>query len=198
VKRKIIILILFLIILVESSMIIGGFFVNNEKDNITVIKQENSSNQLNYLQYQQFAKDFSNIKLSSFDLIEHTIDVNNIDIVEKDITFNRKNTLTLSGDLEDVDETVESILYKNKKNSITLRIDLIFTSQLLENNLLYISSFSGEEFQKHIPCYRDMILTYKNIIIKITVIDKTNEIDSYLTTSITKEIMPFLNNFNND
>jgi hypothetical protein len=179
-------------------MIIGGFFVNNEKDNLTVIKQENLSNELNYLQYQQFAKDFSNIKLSSFELIEHTIDVNNIDIVEKDITFNRKNTLTLSGNLEDVDETVESILYKNKKNSMILRIDLIFTSQLLENNFLYISSFSGEEFQKYIPCYRDMILTYKNLIIKITVTDKTNEIDSYLTTSITKEIMPFLNNFNND
>lgn len=128
--------------------------------------------------YEKFIKIIKDIEdnynMDSFEIIESSSNIQNMIVVEKDITYNKKQFLTNSGNDDGTGETQERIIYKNKSDFYVI-FDIIFTDYYIGNNLIYYKNCSDTLKNNEIfNSFSDALISYNNIIIKVTLISNKN------------------------
>lgn len=150
----------------------------------------------NYTEYKNMYLNMAkNLKLDGFEKVEDYSSISKLVMIDKDISFDKRSNLTLSGEKNPVDSTQQRIVFKDKKNKLAIFIDVIYINGDVGEDLLY-SDVGVEKKENDQPAFRNYrtdILGYHNSIIKIStynidtspadakyMIEETNKIDKII------------------
>ncbi|KJD44866.1 hypothetical protein [Paenibacillus terrae] len=150
---------------------------------------------LSYAQYRDLFMDMSEkLQLAPFNFLEST-QGNNIVAIEKDWSFGARSMLTRDGKPTD-EETQERIIYKKKDDTLLL-IDLIYLKDTLSNDLVFWPTHETEAYKKEavLQSFDEAMLTYKNVIVKITLISKRQKADLHDMQSVLKSVTTFMKKY---
>ncbi|GLI07616.1 hypothetical protein [Paenibacillus tyrfis] len=151
--------------------------ITASNENITEIK-----NTQNYDDFTKLMENFkNNIVISGFSLIPP---MKTIFLIERDFTFNKKDTITLKGGVSDLNTTQQQFIFENNDKSIQLYVRFAYTEVNMGNNLVAWDSTSGYDgADRELLDRTDMATyTYKNLIVTVTQNAKTTA-----KTATTKE-----------
>ncbi|MHB1654390.1 MAG: hypothetical protein ACYCVD_18260 [Desulfitobacteriaceae bacterium] len=162
----------------------------------TTENTNNKSEEVNftYEQYQKLislAKDGLIFKTVPMKLSQSYFSNPTIIIVDKNMSFGKKNYLTLNN--KQIDPTQNFLTYEDKENDYKLIIGWIYTNINQGNNLLYFKPYiKGESTD-----FND-ILSYKNLLIHVQLTSSSEnpnpENFGYENAMILTEIVSFLSN----
>ncbi|ASR48756.1 hypothetical protein B4V02_19685 [Paenibacillus kribbensis] len=144
--------------------------------------QENDGKRDTSLSYTQYRDLFTamsqELQLAPFNFPESTQETN-IVAIEKDWSFGARSLLTREGKPTD-EETQERIIYK-KKNGTLLLIDLIYLKDTLSNDLIFWPTQETEanKTEDVLKSFDEAMLSYKNVIVKITIAISTVHLREY-------------------
>ncbi|WP_149096502.1 hypothetical protein [Paenibacillus terrae] len=158
------------------------------------VKVDNSKKDgsLSYTQYRDLFADMSQkLQLEPFNFLEST-QGSNVVAIDKDWSFGARTMLTRDGKPTD-EETQERIIYKNKDDTLLL-IDLIYLKDTLSNDLVLWPTHETEAYQKEavLQSFDEAMLTYKNVIVKITLITKEPKAELSDMQSVLKSVTSFI------
>lgn len=167
-------------------------------------KQTNLDNENNFISYEQYKELFSDLSESFLpnDCVKLT-ETENLYLIaiDKENSFGKRQFLTLDGEQSNT-PTQQSLCYESTNKDFILYIDLIYLNKELDNDLIYWNSgFAGEFIDKDLAdIYRENILSFHNILVKITLLRKndsnTSTFDFFRLT--TMEIVEYLNSYDFD
>ncbi|AJS58048.1 hypothetical protein [Paenibacillus sp. IHBB 10380] len=135
------------------------------------VKVEDQKNEI-IISYEQFSdlsgKLAKDIRIPGFKL-RNTPIYPSIMLVDKDITFDKKQSITVDGTLDDLRSTEQLLIYENDNQTMQIQIKIAYTSVVIGNELVSWNLSSGyESTSKELSNNIDLAtLTYKNIIITI-------------------------------
>lgn len=169
---------------------------NTAKENIS--NETVSKNTLTYEQYEDlFNYMVSNIKIEGFKLKGSTIG-DNVTIVEKDLTFDKRKYLTLDGNFtgSEPKPTDEEFIFENEKQDCQISIGMYFANDSLGNDLIGWSTNLGfNDINMNLAKQTDyMIMSYKNCIITIHQ-SASNEANDEITKKFSRSIIGLLKEF---
>ncbi|WP_149096324.1 hypothetical protein [Paenibacillus terrae] len=150
---------------------------------------------LSYAQYRDLFTDMSQkLQLTPFNFLEST-QGNNIVAIEKDWSFGTRSMLTRDGKPTD-EETQERIINKKQDDTLLL-IDLIYLKDTLSNDLVFWPTHETEAYKKEavLQSFDEAMLTYKNVIVKITLISKKQKADLADMQSVLKSVTTFMKKY---
>lgn len=169
----------------------------NIKPQAPAPKMDNSKKGLS-LSYEQYRDLFNNmsqkLQLAQFSFLESTKG-SNIVAIDKDWSFGSRSMLTLEGKPSDT-ETQERIIYK-KKDGTLLLIDLIYLKDILSNDLIFWPTQETEanKTEDVLKSFDEAMLSYKNVIVKITIISKTQKTNLSDVQSTLKTVTTFMKKY---
>ncbi|MCP3772018.1 hypothetical protein NLX71_01615 [Paenibacillus sp. MZ04-78.2] len=177
-------------LLLISSLIISISLVGCQDEanqQIPPSKASNSSNieiehKPNYDDFTKLMEDVkNNIVINGFSL---TPPMKTIFLIEKDFTFNKKDTITLGGGVSDLNPTQEQFIFENNDKSVQLYVRFAYTAVDMGKNLVAWESTSGYGgADPELLDRTDMATyTYRNLIVTVTQNARTKA-----KTTITKE-----------
>jgi hypothetical protein len=133
-----------------------------------------TGNKTSYEDYTKFLDDFTNnIAIEGFRLIPP---IKTIFLIERDLTFNKKDTITLGGGQSDFNPTQQLFIFENPDKSVQLYVRIAYTNVDMGNNLVSWEVPSGHAgVDQELISRTDMATyTYRNLIITVTQNSKTN------------------------
>jgi hypothetical protein len=148
---------------------------------------------LTYAQYRQLYNDMSaNLTLPSVKKVEDYTDRGYLVFVEPELTFGKRNVLTLTG--EQTNETTQSkIAYEG--DGVAVYLDLIYLDHSLSNDMVYMEG--GTKYfkdQKFDDKFQETLLSYKNTLIRIGIYATSERpIPSSMLNDIGKNVVTYLN-----
>lgn len=179
-----------ILILVVSSLIATGCINNKADDPI-------DTELLSYQEFQQLLHDITeNLAIPNYEIVETTQNNTTMIAVEKDLTFDTRQLLTVSGD-QDGMVTQERLALENKEKSNLLLVDAIYLENPIENNMLFWKlnegSFSSnyELFNQ----YHENLISYKNILFKVMLITNSENVDYTELINTTRPLVQYLKSY---
>ncbi|NOJ74023.1 hypothetical protein [Paenibacillus alvei] len=183
-----------LIILSTVSVFLVGCSNSDSKiaENPTKIEgkktTENTKKILSYAEYQKLFEALkSNLKISNFELKNGTF-TGDLTIVDKDLTYNKRQYLTLNGELDNgVPKTTQELLiFENKNQSTQISIRIAFTQNYIGEDIIDWSMLSGlSNINEKLSEMSEIVtFSYKNIIFIIHQISESKK-----DIEITKEVI---------
>lgn len=147
---------------------------------------------MSYTQYRDLFADMSQkLHLDSFNYIEST-QGSNVVAIDKDWSFGARSMLTREGKPTD-EETQERIIYKRKDDTLLL-IDLIYLKDAVGNDMVLWPTHETKAYQKEavLQSLDEAMLTYKNVIVKITLITKGQKAELSDMQSVLGSVTSFI------
>lgn len=161
-------------------------------DNKQVIPEENTNiieaktkpesveiiNDNNKISFEDFRSLFNhmnkNLFVDGFKLKDSTV-VPDLVVVDKDLTFNSREWLTLDGKLsENSKSTQETLFLENEDSSVLLTIILSYTGSYIGEDMIYYKIDSDYEINTQLANATDLVtISYKNLV--ISVLQTTND-----------------------
>lgn len=171
--------------------------INSKPSSIVIDKNVKKEEIVSYNKYEDFFEyAIKNINIEGFQVVADTSG-NNITIIDKELSFGHRETLTVRGDLNmSESQPTEEILVledKDKKNQIT--ISMIYTNKLMDDDLISYIANDFENLNKNLSeKYALTTTTFKNLVFTVV---KTSEEKFEFTeiNKINKEIINLLTNF---
>lgn len=153
--------------LLMVSFMVGCGIKDNQKNG-------NKSTEEMYEQYKVITSSVEkNFKFSNYEMKETTTKIDNIRIIERDVSFDKKELLTVTGTM-DSGETQDKLVYVSDRKYI--EVDVIFSEINIGNQILYYDSVSEILIDnKMIKNYRELMFSYKNVIFKVRFISNDLE-----------------------
>ncbi|WP_178024370.1 hypothetical protein [uncultured Paenibacillus sp.] len=148
----------------------------------------------NYDDFTKFLEDFqSNIVIDGFSLIPP---FKTIFLIEREYTFNKKDTITLGGGKNDFNPTQQLFIFENKDKSIQIYVRFAYTEVDMGNNLVSWEFPSGDDGADiELSNRNDMATyTYKNLIVTVTQNAKTKA-DNRTTKNAVKSVLHILDTY---
>ncbi|MGG6309202.1 hypothetical protein [Paenibacillus macerans] len=148
----------------------------------------------NYDDFTKFLEDFqSNIVIDGFSLIPP---FQTIFLIEREYTFNKKDTITLGGGKNDFNPTQQLFIFENKDKSIQIYVRFAYTEVDMGNNLVSWEFPSGDDGADiELSNRNDMATyTYKNLIVTVTQNAKTKA-DNRTTKNAVKSVLHILDTY---
>lgn len=152
----------------------------------------------NFISYERFTDFFNyfneNLCLQGYHNLENN-DMPQIVYIDEESSFGKRKYLTLDG-MESALQTQKRIEYTKSDGSELVVIDLIYLDEPLYEDLLYWNDplwNEENEFIKNI--FTDNILSYKNMLIKLTVFSTSTGQEKSINNSlsnITREVVDFI------
>ncbi|PZD96548.1 hypothetical protein DNH61_07025 [Paenibacillus sambharensis] len=153
-----------------------------------------TDNQISYKAYTTFLDDFTNnIVIEGFTL---TPPLKTIFLIDRDLTFNKKDTITLEGGKNDFNPTQQLFIFENSDKSVQLYVRIAYTNVEMGNQLVSWEVPSGHEgVDQELVNKTDMATyTYRNLIITVTQNSKTQaELD--LTKEAVRSVLVILEKY---
>lgn len=119
-------------------------------------------------------------------------------IVDRDLTFGKRDTLTLEGDtnVANVKPTSHILIFENKNQSKQIIIRISFTNSFVGNDMLDWSTTNGyPSINSKLAKTLDMAtLSYKNLIITIQQLSK-DEVDSETTRDVIRKVIKMIEKY---
>jgi hypothetical protein len=174
VRKKIVILTTALIILIQ---LIGCSNNQTEPSSESVPPSkvvDETGNKGKFEAYTSLLEDFTNnITIKGFRLIPP---VKTIFLIDKELTFNKKDTITYGGGQNDFDPTQQLFVFENSDKSTQLYVSISYTNVDMGKNLVAwdIPAGDNDADQKLINQIQMATYTYRNLIVTITQNSKTN------------------------
>ena len=154
------------------------------------------STNLTYMQYVGLInKIYSNFTLENFIRVDNELKKVDLIAIDKKASFNKRTYLTLDGQ-QTADSTQRTLTYKDNKNNI-LSISIIYLNSSVGNDLVYMnlpSDLVNSDIIKH---FDDSILSYKNILLKVTLFTNVNQkaVDTNIIKDCTLSLVDFLKDY---
>lgn len=156
---------------------------------------KNDESPISYNQYRSlFDNMIKELKIADSEKTEKTDNVNLV-AIDKESSFGTRSVLTLTGEQTN-QETQERIIYTNKKNENLALIDLIYLHSSVGKDMIFLpasteTSRENPFFQKFNEC----ILSYNNILIKITIISNDKPIEFQELNRAVNSVTTFLEQY---
>lgn len=107
--------------------------------------------------------------------------------IDKDLTFNKRNWITITGN--SYQSTQDTIFFESKDKNTLVTVNFAYTSNFIGNDIVfYIPSTNEDSINSNLKNLTDfMVISYKNLIINI---HQTSSIvvDKDITKSFTREL----------
>ncbi|MFX3643426.1 MAG: hypothetical protein ACE3L7_33040 [Candidatus Pristimantibacillus sp.] len=171
--------------------------VKNEPSISNVVDNDKKNKDVfSYEQYTTLIQDFAEkVQIPNYE-IKNTPLIKSLVLVEEELTFDKKQSLTLEGNKSDMRPTQQILMYENKDQSTQIQIRIGFTKNYLDEDLVIWDSSKGfEETNKELSSKTDVATyLYKNLVISILV---NTEKDASIPTmrNAMHEIVDFLTNY---
>ncbi|CAH1204327.1 hypothetical protein PAECIP111893_02224 [Paenibacillus plantiphilus] len=160
-------------LILMSSCSDSNYITNNSKPVSQQSPQEisNHSQLIHYSEYQQIFETFTKeLSISGYSYKSGSVGPN-IVIMDKDLSFNKREYLTLDGkfDMNNTQPTSELLLFENEDSSKQLAIRISYTTSYIGNDLVDWSSSRGYSGTNEALAKKtDLVtLSYKNLILTI-------------------------------
>lgn len=192
-KKYINFLCYFLLIISFLFSIYQYTLIKNLKNNLTT----NDKN-LDYNTYEELFKYLiKNIDVPNFSVKASTLG-NNISKIDKDLSFNKREYITLTGKMEidNISPTEEQIILENKEQEKQITIGILYTNSYLGNDLVgWLNNQGFSDINSDLASKNNsVILTYKNLIISINQCS-TNKIDIDTSINTVRELIHLLKSY---
>lgn len=143
---------------------------------------------LSYAEYQTLFEALkNNLKISNFELKNGTF-VGDLTIVDKDLTYNKRQYLTLNGELDNGDPqtTQELLIFENKNQSTQISIRIAYTPNYIGEDIIDWSMLSGlSNINEKLSEMSEIVtFSYKNIVFIVHQISESKK-----DIEITKEVI---------
>ncbi|MDK8183668.1 hypothetical protein [Paenibacillus sp. UMB4589-SE434] len=151
---------------------------------------------LSIFQFQQLAASIEkNLIIPGFKINGSTLGDNTIIAVEKELSFDKRSYLTTNG-IETGQKTQERITFNNDRDHYLVFLDVIYLNNYIGNDLVYWK-LADEKFkeEKTYSRFKDSIISYKNIIVKTTIVSQNEELDSLKLIEVDNSIVNFLKGY---
>ncbi|EJW15164.1 hypothetical protein PAV_9c00870 [Paenibacillus alvei DSM 29] len=140
---------------------------------------ENTKKILSYAEYQTLFEALkSNLKISNFELKTGTF-TSDLTIVDKDLTYNKRQYLTLNGELDtgEPKTTQELLIFENKNQSTQISIRIAYTQNYIGEDIIDWSMLTGlSNINEKLSEMSDIVtFSYKNIVFIIYQISETKK-----------------------
>ncbi|MGG0815608.1 hypothetical protein ABE142_23530 [Paenibacillus alvei] len=154
---------------------------------------ENTKKILSYAEYQTLFEALkSNLKISNFELKTGTF-TSDLTIVDKDLTYNKRQYLTLNGELDtgEPKTTQELLIFENENQSTQISIRIAYTQNYIGEDIIDWSMLTGlSNINEKLSEMSDIVtFSYKNIVFIIYQISETKK-----DIDITKETIRNIQN----
>ncbi|WP_059050328.1 hypothetical protein [Paenibacillus senegalimassiliensis] len=147
-----------------------------------------------YDDFLKLMEDFkNNIAIDGFSLIPP---VKTIFLIERDFTFDKKDTITLGGGSGDFNPTQQLFIFEKEDKSVQFYVRFSYTEIDMGNNLVAWEIPVGyENADAELLNRTDMATyTYRNLIVTITQNAKTKA-DNKTTKEVVKSVLKILDNY---
>lgn len=168
---------------------------NSESKINPPIVNEINNELLSYENYESLFEHLVNtLKIDGLELKASTID-GNLTFIEKDLSFNKREYLTLDG-TDSMETTEEQIVLENKDQSKQITIGVFFTNSYIGNDLVGWPNNVGfkDLNQDLVKSTNYAIITYKNLIITIHQ-SSTHTADLDTTKNVIRAVEKALNEY---
>ncbi|MEK4472705.1 hypothetical protein NSQ91_05775 [Paenibacillus sp. FSL R7-0048] len=148
----------------------------------------------NYDDFAKFMEDFeNNIDIAGFSLIQP---YKTIFLIERDFTFNKKDTITVGGGSGDFNPTQQLFIFENKDKSIQFYVRFAYTEVDMGNNLVAWEVPTGyDQADSELLNRTDMATyTYRNLIVTVTQNAKTKA-NLSVTKNAVKSVLSTLDSY---
>lgn len=154
---------------------------------------DNTKKILSYAEYQTLFEALkSNLKISNFELKTGTF-TSDLTIVDKDLTYNKRQYLTLNGELDtgEPKTTQELLIFENENQSTQISIRIAYTQNYIGEDIIDWSMLTGlSNINEKLSEMSDIVtFSYKNIVFIIYQISETKK-----DIDITKETIRNIQN----
>ena len=152
----------------------------------------NANTKLTYNQFYTFVESMrKDIKINDYTLSENSMDTQLV-AIDKKSSFNKRDYLTLDG-TSNSKPTQLSLIY-NDDSSQTIIIDFIYLDRELNQDMIFWSFYPKDISNCISEKYDEVILSYKNIIIKISAFAfKDKKLNSEFMTDTVKDVVDLIN-----
>lgn len=159
-----------------------------EKTSQIVKKEDEGKKSLSYKQYRELYNLIkNNLELKGFNQVSST-DGETLVAVAKDLTFNKRNWITLNG--KSYQSTQDTIFFESKDKKTLVAINFAYTPNFIGNDIVFYipSIYKDFKINSNLKNLTDfMIISYKNLIINIHQTSST-AIDKDITKNFTRKL----------
>lgn len=172
-----------------ALFLVGVVGCENSPPEHPVAKTAPTQNVLNYPQYLEFVKHLrDNFTPEGYSHVTDTVERPVTIIIEKDISFGKRETLTLTGDMKDPRPlpTQNRVVYQDQNQGYVLYLDVIYTDTWLGDQLLSWDLEAPNELPD-VPVLgqsSQSLYSHKNFLVKVTL----NAFKGQSAVTILKEI----------
>lgn len=193
--------ILFVSSLILMSSCSDSNHISNSSNAVSqesTLEISNDSQLITYSEYQQIFETLTKeLSISGYSYKSGSVGPN-IVIMDKDLSFNKREYLTLDGkfDMNNTQPTSELLLFENEDSSKQLAIRISYTTSYIGNDLVDWSSSRGYSgINESLAKKTDLAtLSYKNLILTIL---QTSEVEAAMEDSKTavRSIISIISNY---
>lgn len=158
-----------------QSNSIGNSDSPTSADNLSSLTSTDNSSTLSYLEYLKlYFQVRDSLDVSGYVLKDSTQDTHIIGI-DLPLSFYKRDVLTTTGESNGYD-TQKTMLFENANKKSIVMIDIIFTDTVLGNDMAYVQSATewNVDNKELLGLYNEILLTYKNTILKLTLLSETD------------------------
>lgn len=151
-----------------------------------------------YKLYTQMAKEFT---YPSFKKVADQLESPEVVIVDKGLTFNKRETLTVPGGKvtsNKGESTQNRIVYEDKTNGLVLYLDLIYLRTSLGNDMVAWDSLAPKVLKDYPVLHHvnQNMLSYHNILVKQMLISTTDRpVTDKEMNEVTQHVVKYLSEF---
>lgn len=173
--------------------------VTNTKNEEKETNKKSEIKKNNIINYDNFTNIFNdlnkNLDVDGFKLKDSTIGID-ITTIEKDLTFNSREWLTIDGVMSDSPKsTQETLFLENEDSSILLTLILSYTDSYIGEDMLYYKIDSDYKINVELADSTDLVtVSYKNLVITVLQTAEGKK-DFEVTKSVLRETIKYLKNY---
>jgi hypothetical protein len=112
--------------------------------------------------------------------------------VNKKVTFNEKEALTVNGKAIEETETQKDIVFYNEKEGKYIIIDVIYSENKLKNDLLYLQGLGDTPTYPQYDNTSTYLYSFNHSYLKLTVVDTKRKINDNDVIKIASNFVDFL------
>ncbi|NUU59393.1 hypothetical protein [Paenibacillus agri] len=145
-----------------------------------------------YDNFSKIVEDMENLEIPDFQYKESPL---SIMAVDKALTFDKRNYLTVDGE-QNEQSTQKRIIYQNNDELIAV-VDFIYLEHFIGNDLIYWNSRGSDTLKdnKNVLGYNDLIFTYQNILVKVTVYSDKGLADVTVLNKIANPLVQYFKKY---
>lgn len=185
------------VLLIGCSEQTNSMPTSNKNNTDTTVIEKTVDPILSYTQYEKLIKSVAD-SLNITDFTLKAASGENIVVVEKDLTFDKRENLTLDGkrNMANVQPTSHLFIYENQDQSKQIIIRFSFNTNYIGNDLLdWSGTNSYENINSKLASQMDMAtLSYKNILITVQQLAIT-ETNFEITKTSIREVIQLLKKY---